>query len=92
MGLGILLLLSSSLSKDDKVDTDGEGESALSPRSSLIITDFPEDFVIGDAALGVVALELVVLGAVTRSGAGADGRHEMAISSFADTATGFFGW
>ena len=94
------MLLSSSPSKDDKLDSDGEGESDLSPPSSLITTDFPEGFVIGDAALGVVALELVVLVVVTRciltiapeTAGAAIGRCDIAISSLADTATGFLGW
>ena len=60
----------------------------------------PEGFVIGDAALGVVALELVVLVVVTRciltiapeTAGAAIGRCDIAISSLADTATGFLGW
>ena len=94
------MLLSLPPSKDDKLDSDGKGESDLSPPSSSIATDFLEGFVIGDAALGVVALELVVLGVVTHciltiapEGVGAAiGRYEIAISSLADTATGFLGW
>ena len=90
----MLLLSSSSPSKDDKVHSDGEGESNVSTPPSLIVTDLPEGFVIGDTALGVVALELVMVTrcilvvAPERVGA-AIGRY---ISSFAVTVTGFFGW
>ena len=99
-------MLSLSPSKDDKLDSNGKGESDLSPPSSLITTDFPEGFVIGDAALGVdaapgvVALDLVVLVVVTHhiltitpeAMGAAIGRCDIAISSLADTATGFLGW